>query len=120
VSEKRGLTNAGAGREGGGTTRGGTKREKVRHRRGMACRGEARRGVITSTMPGKLTDLSEGTREAARGRGLNKRLNIPSINFKRCKISANSMVGAIPVCLALPSCPPALRLPLNLPLNFAE
>lgn len=36
--------------------------------------------------------ILEGTR-AARGRGLNKRLNIPSINFKRCKISANSMVG---------------------------
>jgi len=69
-------------------------------------------------MAGKLTDLSEGTREAARGRGLNKRLNIPSINFKRCKISANSMVGAIPPCP--PARPPALRLPLNLPLNFAE
>lgn len=36
--------------------------------------------------------ILEGTR-AACGRGLNKRLNIPSINFKRCKISANSKVG---------------------------
>lgn len=38
----------------------------------------------------------QGWRGEERGRstrGLNKRLNIPSINFKRCKISANSMVG---------------------------
>lgn len=63
---------------------------------------------------------SEEERGHERGRstcGLNKRLNIPSINFKRCKISANSMVGGgchsflsgwLP--LSLPSAPyPALR-----------
>lgn len=64
----------------------------------------------------------EATRPA-RSRSLNKRLNIPSINFKRCKISANSMVGGCHSFLLPLSHPSALSTPsatLNLLLNSAE
>lgn len=57
----------------------------------VAWRG-AERGHYVHEAALENLRIQEGTR-AARGRGLNKRLNIPSINFKRCKISANSMVG---------------------------
>lgn len=59
---------------------------------GVAWGRSARGGIITFQYAAlENLRILEATR-AARERGLNKRLNIPSINFKRCKISANSMV----------------------------
>lgn len=80
----------GGRKENGSAKRGG---EGKRAKGCTAWRGEARGGVITSTRPLWKTYGSWRALELVRGRGLNKRLNIPSINFKRCKISANSMVG---------------------------
>lgn len=87
------------------------RREKGRELADAVCGmavawGSAERGHYVHEAALENLRILEGTR-AARGRGLNKRLNIPSINFKRCKISTNSMVGRWPHSFL--STPPPLR-----------